>query len=513
MANSERRVSLTHSPPRPERAGGSLALLGGVVLLAALASIFLAGVILRIGVTPDFPWLKAAGDWILEHGRLPATDPFSWTAAQRPWVLYQWGFEVALAALDRVAGHSGVAVVVAWAALTVYLIGPLHMAPQRTSACLVAAVAAAVLVILSVNLSIRPMIATSAGLLLQYVLIDRVRDGRAGLRGGCLAALLLYVAWANLHAGFVLGLGSLLLTLAGDWVERRPSDREATAWPAPLPPIQAAALFAAAAAGSLITPYGPALHAYVASLSADTALNGRIDELGAADFGMMQFRLFLALTVILIAALMRRRGTLRPTDLLHLTLLILATVVTARFVVWAALYLVLLLPTAVARAWPGLAACCQSPGDRALVLGLTLVAAVSPPLLALNGVVDPVGPLCARLGAAIDAYVAARRPEDRLLTDPISGSCMIAAAPGLPVFIDTRFDFYGGTFSERTLDALALKPGWRELLDAYGIDVAILDRARPLAEALIVDPQFATLYRDDEAVVVRRLHKRIERPY
>lgn len=507
MAKSERRLLLAFSSDRSDGAAGSLALLSGAVLLAVLASVFLAGVILRVGVTPDFPWLQAAGAWILEHRRLPATDLFSWTAAERPWLLYQWGFEVALAAIDRLAGHAGVATVFAWAALAVYLIGPLHVAARRAPALLVAAVGALVLAILSVNLSIRPMIATSAGLLLQHVVVTWVRGGRVGWRGGCLALLLLYAVWANLHTGFVLGLGSLLLTLAGDWIERRWSEHgEPAGWSAPLRPPRVGALFAAAALGSLITPYGANLHAYIASLSAESALNARIDELGGADFGMMQFRLFLALVAILIAALMRRSRALRPADLLHLMVLIVATLFAARFVVWAALYLVLLLPGAVARAWPRLAACCPLRGDRPLILTLTLVAAVTPPLLALRGVADPVGPQCARLGAAIDAYVAQRLPEDRLLTDPISGSCMIAAAPGLPIFIDTRFDFYGEVFSGPTLDALALKPGWREFLDTYRIDVAVLDRARPLAEALTVDPQFVILYRDDEAVVVRRLH-------
>ncbi len=492
---------------RQEGANLSLALAGAVTLVAAMASIFLAGVILRIGVTPDFPWLKAAGVWILEHRRLPGTDLFSWTSAGQPWVLYQWGFEAAVAAIDRLAGPAGVAVTVAWAALAVYLIGPLLVRSRDTPALLVAAIGAAVLVILSVNLSIRPMIATSAGLFLQYVLINRIRDGRAGLRGGCLALLLLYAAWANLHTGFMLGLGSLLLGLGGDWIERlRGEDRRTAEESPPLPPMRAVALLAAAAAGSLINPYGPALYAYIGALSAESALNARIDELGAADFHMTQFRLFLALVVILVAALIRRGGVLRPSDLLHLAVLILTTLVAARFVVWAALYLALLLPAALARAFPGLAGRCGRHDGRTLVLALTFVGGLAPPLLAARGAVDPVGPPCARLGPAIAAYVAARLAEDRLLTDPISGSCMIAAAPGLPVFIDTRFDFYGATFSARTLDALALKPGWRAFLDDYGINVAVLDRARPLAEALMVNQQFAILYKDNEAVVVRRMH-------
>ena len=505
---------MSTSEPRPFpqptpllREATSAALLAGTVILAVLAAFFLSGVILRLGATPDLPWLKAAGHWILDHERLPATDPFSWTAAERPWVLYQWGFETALAALDRATGHAGVAVVFAWAALAIYLLAPLHAAPPRTPAPLVAVIAAAGLAILTVNLSIRPMIATSAGLLLQHLLIDRLRGRRIGLAAGCVATVLLYVAWANFHTGFAIGLVALLLTLAGDWSERRGTAAEApAAWPAPLGPWQAAALLCGAALGSTLTPYGLALHAYLVEMAGDAAINARIDELDGADFELLQFRLFLVLGIVLIAALMRRRRVLRPADLLICAAAMIATLMAARFVVWAALYLVLLLPGAIARAWPG--ASLGSPRiDRPMILTLTAIAAIAPPLLAWRGLADPLGADCARLEKAIEAYEAERTPSDRLLTDPLSGSCMIAAAPGIPVFIDTRFDFYGGAFSASALDLLALKPGWRELLDRWRIDAAVLDRGRPLAEALTLDPRFLILYRDDEAVVVRRLNK------
>jgi hypothetical protein len=297
-----------------------------------------------------------------------------------------------------------------------------------------------------------------------------------------------------------------LLTLVGDWIERGRDTAGHGFWPAPLRPLQVGALLGAAALGSLITPYGPQLHAYLALVSAEPALNARIDELGSPDFGMFQFRMMLGLVLILVIALIRRRDALRLADLLHLTALILATFFAARFVVWTALYLVLLLPTAVAQAWPSLAWHSPTGGKRPLILVLTLAAISAPPLLAWRGLADPVGRLCGRLTSAIEVYAAQRTPNDRLLTDPISGSCIIAATPGIPVFIDTRFDFYGGAFSTAVLDALALKPGWRTLIEEYRIDVALLDRSRPLAEALAIDSGFTVLYRDDEAVVVRRLH-------
>jgi hypothetical protein len=485
---------------------GSLALSGVVVLLAVLASIFLSGVILRIGVTPDFPWLLASGDWILQHRQLPATDLFSWTAADRPWLLYQWGFEAALAGINRVAGHAGVGIVFAWAVLAVYLLVPIATSSHRMPIMLVALIGAPVLAVLTVNMSIRPMIATSAGLLLQQLLVQSLRKRAIGLHEACIATFLLYVAWSNLHTGFMLGLISFAITLIGDWIEQRlRKDSQSADRPAALSPIQVCPLIVAAAIGSIFTPYGVSLHVYIASLATESALNTRIDELSRPDFSLMQFRLFVALVGILVVALLRRPRAVRPTDLLQVLTFIVATLFAARFVVWAALYLVLILPEAAIRAWPRLASSCSLPSPRPLICAIALTTFVVPPLLVIRGIADPVGPLCKRVLPAIHAYLVARATDDRLLTDPVTGSCMIAAAPRVPVFIDTRFDFYGGAFSTETLDALALKPGWQKFLDSHKIDVAILDRSRPLAEALALDWKFALLYRDNQAVVVRRL--------
>jgi hypothetical protein len=489
-------------------AAAAMLLLSASVLLAVLASVFLAGAILRNGVTPDYPWLRAAGAWMLEHGRLPQTDLFSWSAAERPWLLHQWGFEIAVAGIDRLGGHAAVAMVFAWAALAIYLVVPLRAANRRAPAVLVAAVGAAALAILSVELSIRPVIATAAGLLLQHLLTDRLRRGGIGMALALLACAALYAIWASLHTGFALGLSALLLTLAGDWMESRSEDapEQPTPWPAPLRPLKSGALLGAAAVGSLATPYGPRLHLHLADLTAQSALNGRVDGLGSPDFGLFQFQLLLALLLLLVAALIRRPGALRPADLLHLAAFTLATFLAACFIVWTALYLVLLLPAALARAWPGLARHCPTRADRPMWLTLAAVAAFAPPLLAARGMADPVGHSCARFSAAIEAYVAQRGADERLLTDPVSGSCIIAAAPGTRVFFDTRFDFYGAAFSVAALDALALRPGWRELIQAQRIEAALLDRKRPLAEALAADPRFTILFRNEEAVVVRRLH-------
>ena len=51
---------------------------------------------------PDYYWHLMNGELVLSNGGIPRTDPFSYTAGDRPWVMHEWLFEVILFVLyDR----------------------------------------------------------------------------------------------------------------------------------------------------------------------------------------------------------------------------------------------------------------------------------------------------------------------------------------------------------------------------------------------------------------------------
>src|SRR5215472_11590265 len=80
---------------------------------------FVIGVPFGIGTAPstfrdgDTSWHIATGNWILSHGRIPATDPFSFTSAGHPWVATEWLSEVIFASVFRLAGYAGLATLIA----------------------------------------------------------------------------------------------------------------------------------------------------------------------------------------------------------------------------------------------------------------------------------------------------------------------------------------------------------------------------------------------------------------
>src|SRR5689334_2998124 len=50
---------------------------------------------------PDIWWHTRIGQWIVQHGRVPVTDPFSTFGAGKTWFAYSWAFDVFLYRLQE----------------------------------------------------------------------------------------------------------------------------------------------------------------------------------------------------------------------------------------------------------------------------------------------------------------------------------------------------------------------------------------------------------------------------
>ena len=53
---------------------------------------------------PDIWWQIATGNWIIENGKVPVVDMFSYSYAGDPWINVKWGSEVLMAMIDNTLG-------------------------------------------------------------------------------------------------------------------------------------------------------------------------------------------------------------------------------------------------------------------------------------------------------------------------------------------------------------------------------------------------------------------------
>ena len=175
-----------------------------IILLFAFTLIvpFVLGSSFKIFADGDVSWHVAAGQWMIAHGKVPFTDPFSFSAAGRPWVAHEWLSEVFIGAAYNFAGFTGVAILLI-ASLSVLMLLLWLELSRWLKPVLTAAILMAVMVTTIPFLTARPMALTWPLLAFWTVRLIHAREsGRAPPLWLAFVMLL----WVNLHASFALGL-------------------------------------------------------------------------------------------------------------------------------------------------------------------------------------------------------------------------------------------------------------------------------------------------------------------
>ena len=183
---------------RPERYGFFDKLLFAVFVLAVPPFIASNWSVFRDG---DVSWHVAAGRWILEHGRVPKTDPFSFTMAGQPWVAHEWLPEVVFALGFDQGGHAGLAAVVALVLMALFAIAFAFLR-RRVGPIAMLVAFASLYVVLQPFIMARPHVFAWAFLAGWTSVLLASRD--AG-RPPPWALVGLMFVWANVHASFFIG--------------------------------------------------------------------------------------------------------------------------------------------------------------------------------------------------------------------------------------------------------------------------------------------------------------------
>ena len=471
--------------------GLSLPLIFGLGVYALIAGH--GGAVLH---DPDTDLHIAVGRWIIAHRAVPHHGILSGTMAQAPWVAHEWLGEVLLASLFDTFGWAGLVAVTAF--------------------CVAAAVAMLLRQLLRSLLPVHAMIATALAvtLVIPHVLarphvftlpilvawVAGLVWARSEDRAPAVWVAALMALWANLHGGYLFGLGLVAMLaaeavlLAPDWRIRR---RAAGGW----------AFFGVLAVGAaLLTPYGVAGLLLPLRLTGMSFAMGQLVEWRSPDFQSFEpLELWLAVTLFVGFALGWR---LPPTRLLMLLLLLHMALQHRRHGELVGLVAPLLLAPALApqlRALP--AGRSAGPADRRLaelakpasLRGVALAGAV---LAAVSGAV--LHGAAARPDVGMPA-VAIAMAEAAHVTGPVLndygfGGYLIFA--GIPPFIDGRAELYGDEFIKRYVQAMLLESDeLPKLLDQYGIAWTLIAPERPAALLLDHLPGWRRLYADDVAVV------------
>jgi tetratricopeptide (TPR) repeat protein len=253
----------------------SLPAWGCLVLVLCLCASFC---LTRLAET-DLHWHLLAGARILDEGRVPRVDTFSYTSSGNRWVDLQWLFEALVAAAHRRAGWAALDLLKILLVVSAFALAALAGLRRQVPPDLVAALALPAVLASQERFTLRPEAASFCLLGALLLCLGQRRDRPRLL----FAVPPLLALWANLHALFAVGLAAVFLVALGDSLEALVMRRRAAGRPAPRPaPVLLAA--GAAALATLLNPYGLEAWSLARRLLVERIATGNLYGRSIAEF-------------------------------------------------------------------------------------------------------------------------------------------------------------------------------------------------------------------------------------
>ena len=484
-----------------------------ILLLCSLAVLLAADPLVSC---PDLGWHIRAGEKILATRSLPYTAWFSFTVPNHPWVNHEWLQDIGLYVLWQSGGSWGVRIGFALLGWGLIILVFNSFNEGRRSWELTAVTGVLWAGILVAARLLRPQLITLLGFALVWLLLRRLPRTAAARSLWLLPPF--FWLWANLHAGFVIGIALAALVLAVEalklrLLERGPKDSFLTAWIIPQESLtiqQCWKLFGIlilSGALTLVNPYGWRLYAEIFQTLGDRYPKLYVTEwlpTSVAALSGELFFCFVAAALVLMAARVRRPDLTFFIALLAFFGLGLTSVRHSIF------FVIILLPelySALKAATPLLRR--EFNFIFFLMLGMIILALsgnlLSRALPSTQRVVrvEEMYPLKAL--AFLDGAEVGRRVFHAFEW----GGFLILHNGNNQTFIDgrmTQWQVDDRSFLRTYVEVKNLASGWQETLQRYGVDLVLIAPQEPLAAGLRLLPQqWRLLYEDQVAIVFERI--------
>lgn len=464
-----------------------------------LESLFVATFVLfgfRLGVRPigDNSMLThlRTGIDIAGPGRIPRTDPYSFTAHGADWVLQSWFPEWTYGWAHRLGGFR---LVVLEQALLIAVLAWLVVRLARANSPLRTALAALIAVGMgSAFWSPRPLLFGLIAMALTITVVERRRS----------PWLLIPVVWlwVNSHGSFPLGLAWLGARAVGEALDWR-------AWPRDA--FRYVGGFVAGLVVSTLNPLGARLLTFPFALGSRRSSFERVIEWMSPDFQHPPARF--ALIFIAVALVLAARARLTWRDVIPLAAFLVAGLLAMRNLPVAAVVVapvmgrIMKRPDTSTKSAPAPGR--ETGGIRRNRINVAMAATLVVLFAAFAGSIRNREPL------SLDPYpVEATNflaseglfgPDHRLASlDFVGNFIEFRYGNKKPVFIDDRVDMYPINVSRDYRRLLNGHPAWREILDRYRVELVLWDRDSPLTSILRSNDDWREIYGRGEWVIFRR---------
>jgi hypothetical protein len=470
----------------------------------------------------DTGWHIRTGDWILQHGRIPSVDFFSFTMPGQPWFAWEWGWDAFFSIVHHWTGLPGVVFLnVLLLCLSAALVCRLI---RRYSDNDILAFAFTLLAVCGsmIHWLARPhLISWVFALLFSHIILSAEQGNRKML----LYAPVLMLFWTNLHGGFFIGIVLLLASALGEALQvtlgpvkpARDSYNKAFAY-------LASALGCAAA--TLANPYGWRLHQHVIGYLRDSFLLDNISEFQTISFHNPSSIFFECMLLIGVASafwcLANRFVALGLTTLVWAHAALFSARNIPVFMLLSAAPAALLTQELLNRLdrsplFANLAGAVREialefkPLERVsrsyLVSGLALLC-IGTGLAAGKGVFrSEFNPRC--FPAPVLAVVHDAHFNRLFTSDQWADYLIYSYYPSQTAFLDGRSDFYGNDLIRKYQRIMSAQYDCEALLKSFSIDGVLVKASAPLATVLKQSQDWKLLFDNGSAIVFEARKGRI----
>ncbi len=448
---------------------------------------------------------------ILETGAIPRTDPLSFTKAGEPWTDFEWAFEATVGELYRVGGL-GLVCAFCYAIFAVTVLGIYRTLLQAGLSLFTVLLATGLAFLtLQIHSSARPVLFTY---LFMALVVEVWRRRTAPLLRDWLILPLIFVAWANLHAGWLAALVFLVLAIAGRVLDR--STERIDGEQAPI--LSWIGLTLLCFLATFVNPWGWELHRGVLFLATSLKSAALWDEYLPPNFSAPSMS---ALTVLFIVGTVFLARLFKNAPLWRWE-----TVVPILFFLYEGLkaqrHVLLLMEVAAVPVARDLEAILHGKWfpflrerlkvfqqQQRLVGGDAWLALVAALIVTWVFVHSPIAQNIEVGGNITPRLLSFMRDHPDRFHRPLTttwnaGPLLWNLRPDFRVSIDDRGDFYGDEAVFSFNDMTKGVAGWEEKLAGGNYDSLILDPYLPINQLLHFVPEWKQVYRDDHVVIYWR---------
>jgi hypothetical protein len=514
---------------------------GDVLFIAMLGLLSCTPLSVRLLGDAGIGWHIRTGQQILATHAIPRVDTFSSTMQVSPWFAWEWLYDLGVGTLERSAGLNGVVLFTAVIVAGVFAWAFRLMVWRGTSVLI-----AVVLILLAASASMihflaRPHVLSWLFTVSWLAILDSSEEKmlcEEERRSGTLLWLLppLMLLWVNVHGGWLIAFGLLAIYSVSAlrtwlWTGKDKLEDILLRLRAARRAKELACVSIAAAAATLVNPYGWELHRHIHHYLSNQFLMDHIDEFQSPNFHGVAQRCFAALMLVAFVALGARARRVRLSEGLIVLFAVYSGLVASRNIPISSLLLAIvagpLLTEAMQRVkwrrfWGRQKHLAGQPG----AVFSTFSQRMSAVELSLRGHLWPIAAVVllswiaiheGRLGskqlmyahfdgkrfpvAAVSFLERSASGEPVLSPDYWAGYLIFRLHPKVLVVADDRHDLYGEEFFKSYLKMIRLEPGWDTFIREHRVRRILMPRGSALVNLLVETPGWRTVYADDIAVL------------